>query len=240
MGSLYQEIGSSADAKLCFTRCLQLAQEMHDTRLASYATAHLAEILSEEQEEPLALRMLDQSIVLSRAMNMPYYLSEQLYQSACLNLKRRCYPEAEQQASEALNLARRIGREDLEFGARVLLIEARAARDRLARGRAIRELKELLEQQAEEGKKATVQQALTDVANRTREKKGNRLDRTRNRRTLRPQVWSARPQNSDRARKPLLRLPGPPAAAGFNLTGLDGLVAQLEQFAGAVTQPVRP
>jgi tetratricopeptide (TPR) repeat protein len=71
--------------------------------------------------------LFTRTIALGRALNIPYFLCEGLYQIADLYTRYRRYAEAEPINQEALDIAGLVGRKEIQFQAQLLAVRIRIA-----------------------------------------------------------------------------------------------------------------
>jgi tetratricopeptide (TPR) repeat protein len=234
IGLLYRDRGDYARARLCFGKSLEIGIEIRDRRIVSYTLANLAAAFDGEGKPEVAERLSLQALALLRSMNMPYYLSEHLYNMAHLNYRLKCYAEAEQRNAEAIEIARRIGRRGIEFRGLVLATLLRLARGQIKKATALRELEALADQWKEDDEQATLSYELArlDETRQMEQRNAAKLYRRLHARTLKL-IYRHRYEEltGNRLANPPA-LPALPENVNWNAVNLELLSKQVEMLVG--------
>ncbi|CAG0934347.1 Transcriptional regulatory protein MoaR1 [Thermoflexales bacterium] len=142
MGVLYQTCGDDERARLAFQHSLRLAVEMNDIWNMTIVS-NLGVLAARQSGYAEAQRLLQQAIVLGRALQTPYYLCEFLHARAEALAHQQDYAAAQQLNDEALAYAQLVDRKDLNFAIQVLGLRLRASLEQITSVEASRELEAL-------------------------------------------------------------------------------------------------
>ena len=124
-GELYRQQGQYDAALACYGRGLQIAVELNDRPSIYPIIGNIGIIRSTQGDWPAAESLYLHAIALGRALNIPYYLCEDLQRLAELYARQGRYSEAVQINNEALALATDVGQQDMRFAAQLLAVRLR-------------------------------------------------------------------------------------------------------------------
>jgi tetratricopeptide (TPR) repeat protein len=125
LGVVYAACGEYDHALACCHCLLRITLELGDRQNAWVAAGNMIGIYAAQHQYALAERLSRQAIALGRVLNVPLYLCEFLHDSAALLAGRARYAEAQSLNDEAVTMAARYDRPDVEFNARLLELRLR-------------------------------------------------------------------------------------------------------------------
>ncbi|WP_248924748.1 AAA family ATPase [Paenibacillus hamazuiensis] len=160
LGKHYWYLGHYAHAAPCIIFCLEEAVAIKDWRIAAIMLSFEGRNLLAEQRLEEAELPLERSIRLFRLLDTPYFACETLYFMSLLKQRRQQYESAMESAEEALRMADRLQRKDMQASLRTLLLQLRTELRWLSPGAAAAELENMLTQYPRGPEQAAIRFAL--------------------------------------------------------------------------------
>jgi tetratricopeptide (TPR) repeat protein len=117
--------------------------ESGDRQGVAIALGNMIRLYTGLGQYPMAETVARRSLALGRALNIPLYLCEYLYDTAELYARQERFAEAQMANNEALTIATQIERADIGFAAEVAGIRLKASLGQIELPAAIRELEAL-------------------------------------------------------------------------------------------------
>lgn len=148
LGKHSEHLGRHDDAEARIAYCLEEAVAVEDWRAAAIMLCYAGRNYMALQQLEAAEQMLERSRQLFRRLQTPYFACETLYCIALLKRRRQQYESAAAATEEAIGMADRLRRTDMQINLAVMRIQLEAAVERISRAEAKSALCRLLERQA--------------------------------------------------------------------------------------------
>ncbi|MBU5441512.1 AAA family ATPase [Paenibacillus sp. MSJ-34] len=146
LGKYYWYLGHYEHASPCLAFCLEEAVAVKDLRIAAIALSFEGRNLLAQQRLEEADLLLGRSVRLFRQLRTPYFACEALYFMCILRQRQNQYESAVEAAEEALAIADRLERRDMQVRLRVQLCDLETGIGRLSPDEAKNRLERLLDQ----------------------------------------------------------------------------------------------
>jgi DNA-binding SARP family transcriptional activator/tetratricopeptide (TPR) repeat protein len=156
MGIVYTGLGHYSQALACYHFLLKVTVELGDRPNAAVAVGNMIGAYTEQGDYALAERLSRQAIALGRALDVPLYLCEFLYNTAELMARQERNAAAIALCDEAAAMATAIGRSDIQLPANLLSTRLRLADGEIDRTTAVATLKSWLDAWPEDQQQAAV------------------------------------------------------------------------------------
>jgi len=156
MGELYRLQGAYQRALVCYEYCLGLSLELDDRMMVAVSCENIAQVNIEQGHYEAADHLLAKAITLAQVLNIPYFLSAELYSRAEVLAAQRADGEAQAANDQALRVAEQVERRDILLKARLLALDLRVRLDLAEHSAAAAECGALLEQWSEPGDQAAI------------------------------------------------------------------------------------
>ncbi|MCJ8011591.1 AAA family ATPase [Paenibacillus sp. KQZ6P-2] len=160
LGKYYHLLGSRLQAEQCIAFCLEEAVRIQDWHIASVVLGIEGCNLMEQHRYDEADRWIERSARLTKKLRIPFFECEALYFMSLLRERQNQYANAADAAEEALKLAIRLGRRDLQVKLNVQLLHLKTGLRRISPGEAMDELRYMAEQYAGEQDQAAIRFAM--------------------------------------------------------------------------------
>ncbi|WP_182302063.1 ATP-binding protein [Cohnella cholangitidis] len=160
LGKYYYLLGSRLQAEQCIAFCLEEAVRIQDWHIAAVVLGIEGCNLMEQHRYEEAGRWIERSARLTKLLRIPFFECEALYFTSLLRERQNQMAGCAEVADEALKLAIRLKRRDLQFK---LLVQRLYVKTRLGRIRpceALDELQRMAEQYAGDQEQAAVRFAM--------------------------------------------------------------------------------
>jgi tetratricopeptide (TPR) repeat protein len=156
MGELYRLRGAYRHALVCYQYCLGLSLELDDRMMVAVSCENIAQVNIEEGQYDSAARLLAKAITLAQVLNIPYFLSAELYSRAEVLAAQRADHAAQAANEQALRVAEQVERRDVLLKAQLLALDLRARLEPAEQAAAAAECGALLEQWAAASEQAAI------------------------------------------------------------------------------------
>lgn len=123
LGKYYLYQGHRKYATRCIAYCLEEAVMIKDWRIAAIVLGLEGRNLMEQHQYEEADQMIERALRIFRKLRILYFTCETLYDVSLLRLRQRRLDLARTAANEALNLANRLQRKDMQFKLPSLLMQ---------------------------------------------------------------------------------------------------------------------
>jgi tetratricopeptide (TPR) repeat protein len=156
IGIVYQERGEYAQALTCYQKLLSVTTELGDRQNTAVAVGNMIKLYTAQNQYDIAEQLARRAIRLGRALDIPLYLCEYLYDAADLFARQDRYEEARMLNDEALQTAQRIELRNVHFRAALLDIRLQRDLDLIGSSDAASRLEALLSDLTEDHERAAV------------------------------------------------------------------------------------
>ncbi|WMT41767.1 tetratricopeptide repeat protein [Paenibacillus sp. D2_2] len=156
LGKYYHLLGSHLQAEQCIAFCLEEAVQIQDWHIASVVLGIEGCNLMEQHRYEEACQWIERSAQLTKKLRIPFFECEALYFTSLLRERQNQYESAMSAAAEALKLAIRLKRRDLQVKLHVQLLQLKSCLGRISTDDAVDELQHMLEQYAGEQDQAII------------------------------------------------------------------------------------
>ncbi|MFB9753920.1 AAA family ATPase [Paenibacillus hodogayensis] len=160
LGRYYWYLGHHAQATPCFVFCLEEAVAINDWRVAAIMLSYEGRSRLARHRLEEADLLLERSIRLFQKLRTPYFECETLYYMSLLRQRQNRYESAVETAEEALQLANRLKRKDMEVSLQVLLTQVETVIGRISYEEAMNLLERMLEQYPDPQEQASIRYAM--------------------------------------------------------------------------------
>lgn len=156
LGKYYLYHGHRVHATQCITLCLEEAVLIEDWRIAAIVIGLEGRNRMEQHLYGEAELLLERSLMMFRKLRIMYFTCETLYFISELRLCQNRLDSAIEAAEEAIQLADRLKRKDMQFMLALLLIRLRTASGLLSPDAALNGMESMLEQYPDEREQADI------------------------------------------------------------------------------------
>jgi len=160
LGKYYYLLASRPQAERCIAFCLEEAARIQDWHIAAVVLGIGGGNLMEQGQHEEACRWIERSARLTRRLRIPFFECEALYYMSLLRERQNRIDGAAQAAEEALALAVRLNRRDLQVKLLARLPLLKTGLGRIGPGQAMDELRRLAERHAGEREQAAIRFAM--------------------------------------------------------------------------------
>jgi DNA-binding SARP family transcriptional activator/tetratricopeptide (TPR) repeat protein len=160
LGKYYHLLGSHLQAEQCIAFCLEEAVQIQDWHIASVVLGIEGCNLMEQHRYEEAGQWIERSAQLTKKLRIPFFECEALYFTSLLRERQNKYDSAMHAAEEALKLAIRLKRRDLQVKLHVQLLQLKSCLGQISTGDAVDELQNMSEQYASEQDQAIIRFAM--------------------------------------------------------------------------------
>ncbi|WP_221469350.1 ATP-binding protein [Cohnella nanjingensis] len=160
LGKYYHLLGSRLLAEQCIAFCLEEAVRIQDWHIAAVVLGIEGCNLMEQHRYEEAGRWIELSARLTQKLRIPFFESEAFYFTSLLKERQNQIEGAAEAAEEALKLAIRLKRRDLQVKLLVQLLHLKTGLGRISPGEAMDELQRMAEQFAGEQELAAIRFAM--------------------------------------------------------------------------------
>ncbi|UVI27723.1 ATP-binding protein [Paenibacillus spongiae] len=160
LGKYYYLLGSRQQAEQCIAFCLEESVRIQDWHIAAVVLGIEGCNLMEQHRHEEAGRWIERSARLTKQLRIPFFECEALYFTSLLRERQNQIEAAAEAAEEALKLAIRLKRRDLQVKLLVQLMQLKTGLGRIGPGEAMDELQEMAEQYAGEREQAAIHFAM--------------------------------------------------------------------------------
>ncbi|WP_164472889.1 AAA family ATPase [Cohnella candidum] len=145
LGKYYQMLGSYVQAQSCIAFCLEESVRLKDWHIVTVVLGIEGSILLEQRRYEEAAAMIDRAIRLARKIMIPFSECDGLALKSLLMHRRAQIGSALEAAEEALRIADRLSRKDMQISLRVRRILLESELGRITPDEAIDSLERLME-----------------------------------------------------------------------------------------------
>ncbi|QJD83841.1 AAA family ATPase [Cohnella herbarum] len=163
LGKYYGYLGHYELASRCIAYALEEAVAVSDLRAVAIALSYEGRNLMAQGRLEQSELLFDRSVRLFNQLRTPYFACETLYFLSLLRQNQHRYESAVETAEEALRMAERIKRKEMQVNLRVHLSLLNVEMERLSAEQAMDELRGLLERYPDRQNQATVRFAMWKV-----------------------------------------------------------------------------
>lgn len=163
LGKYYLYCGNRANATQCIALCLEEAVTIKDWRIAAIVIGLEGRNLMEQHMYDEAEPLLERSLRMFRKLRIMYFTCETLYFISILKLRQNQLESAIEAAEEAIELANRLNRKDMQFLLALQLIRLRTDAGLLSPVAAVNGMRTMLEQYPGEREHAAIRFAMREL-----------------------------------------------------------------------------
>jgi len=160
LGKYYHLLGSRLNAEQCIAFCLEEAVRIQDWHIASVVLGIEGCNLMEQHRYEEAGQWIERSARLTKKLRIPFFECEALYFASLLRERQGQYESAADAAEEALKLAIRLKRKDLQVKLHVQMLQLKTCLDGISHSDAMDELQQMAEQYTGEQNQAVIRFAM--------------------------------------------------------------------------------
>ncbi|TCZ76656.1 tetratricopeptide repeat protein [Paenibacillus albiflavus] len=160
LGKYYHLLGSHLYAEQCIAFCLEEAVRIQDWHIASVVLGIEGSNLMEQNRYEEAGQWIERSERLTKKLRIPFFECEALYFTSLLRERQGQYERATYAAEEALKLAIRLNRRDLQVKLQVQQLHQRTCLGSISSSDAREELQHMAEQYTGEQDQAAIRFAM--------------------------------------------------------------------------------
>ncbi|MCC3375232.1 AAA family ATPase [Cohnella sp. REN36] len=160
LGKYYHLLGSRLQAEQCIAFCLEEAIRIQDWHIASVVLGIEGCNLMEQHRYEEAGRWIERSARLTKQLRIPFFECEALYFTGLLRERQHQFESAAEVADEALKMAVRLKRRDLQVKLTAQLLQLKTRLGRIGPGEARDELQRMAEQYADKREQAAIRFAM--------------------------------------------------------------------------------
>lgn len=159
-GKYYGFRGVYLLAEQCIAYCLEEAIEIKDWRYTANLLGWQGYNLLEQGRDKEAFIWIDHSLRLCRQLQIPFFECNALYLMSKLTYRKKRYNEALEYAREALGIARRIKRKDMQLNIQLQLLDIKIGLGHITPLEATKRLQQMLGQYPDEREQASIRYAI--------------------------------------------------------------------------------
>ncbi|WP_158602408.1 AAA family ATPase [Cohnella endophytica] len=145
LGKYYHLLGACELAEICLIFSLEEAFLIKDLHITSVVLGIEGCNLMVQLRYEEAGLMIERSIRLSKQVQIPFFECEGLYFMGLLRMRQRQYDIAMENAEEALVIAKRLKRRDMQVRVLIQLIQLKTSRGRIGSAETLSQLQDMLE-----------------------------------------------------------------------------------------------
>jgi len=160
LGKYYLYQGQRTYATQCLVYCLEEAVMIKDWRIAAIVIELEGRNLMEQRRYEEADLLFDRSLRLFRKLNLLYFICETLYDISLLRHRQNRLERAMEAAEEALGVADRLLRRDMQFMLKVQIVHLNTDTSRLCPSEAVNQLQKMLEHDPNQQERAALHFAI--------------------------------------------------------------------------------